>query len=356
MSSLAYSLRGRLRRIEQEKLWTCLLTALLVLMLYSIVNQITIPQQSFDVTIFEEIDFTRFQASPKMPEPPKKRLEERASHAAPPIATPNDIPELDLAAFQEMLTLSKAPAKEVMPLEHKPSDFQPIQAAEVNVGALNIPSLKTPVMQARPGGLPIAVAPSDNFNPSLKTTANLNKMAPVPAYATGRQEPLKGMPPLPRDGDKIEIKKFDTVLEKIDFESLFKELLAWLRENQSELSPALRHYMRYKPGDVTAKVTIPTLDAVYDLFFLCNEHSQDIGLLLVTEGDSASAIMLRDVGFRKRSYSLFIGIAGRNEEREVASVSMFERKPTVEQTSRFYNIFLSWWEKHRPPRDKKSRS
>jgi hypothetical protein len=118
-----------------------------------------------------------------------------------------------------------------------------------------------------------------------------------------------------------------------------------MEENRYEFPPALKHYMRFKNGDVTARVAILTLENEYELFMLCNETSEDFGLLLVAAGDSSQAICLRDTGFRKQSFYLSQGVASRNENHDVASVSMLEQRPTLQETSKFYGIFLSWWDK-----------
>jgi hypothetical protein len=115
--------------------------------------------------------------------------------------------------------------------------------------------------------------------------------------------------------------------------------------NPYEFPPALKHYMHFKKGDVTARVAISTLEEDYELFMLCNEASEDFGLLLVAAGDSTQAICLRDTGFRQQSFYLSKGIASRNESAAVGSVSMLEQRPTLQETSKFYNIFLSWWDK-----------
>jgi hypothetical protein len=356
MSSLVYSLRGRLRRVDQEKLWTYILTTILVLSLYLVVRQITLPEPRFDVEKFAEIDFTRFQPpKPEKPEPEKKPTEKVAEEAAPSTTAPEEIPEIDLEALKEMANLVD-PSKDFTPLERMATLPQSMQMPDINVGTNILPPLNAPVVQNRPGGLPVLGTPSNVYNPNLEASkVGYGGTPGGPGYATGRKDGVKGRKAVDSGIDKVDVKKItEADLKKYDFEKLFLELLAWLRRHQAELTPTLKRYMRYKPGDVTAKVSISAGETGYDLFFLCNEHSQDIGLLLVAEGDSTEAIFLRDQGFRKTSFFLQVGIAGRNEEDEVVSVSMQERRPTTDQISRFYGIFLSWWEKNKPRGEKKS--
>lgn len=155
--------------------------------------------------------------------------------------------------------------------------------------------------------------------------------------------------------DRIPLKKIgENDWESRDLKKLFHELLEWMEVNRYEFPPALKHYMRFKDNDVTARVEITASEKQYELFLLCNKSSEDFGLLLVAAGDSSQAICLRDTGFRKQSFYLSKGIASRNENAAIGSVSMLEQRPTLQETSRFYNIFLSWWDKTKTDGVKKS--
>ncbi|MGH7496822.1 MAG: hypothetical protein ACREOO_31120 [bacterium] len=165
-----------------------------------------------------------------------------------------------------------------------------------------------------------------------------------PASGTGLKSAVdrKGQAP---PANKVEVKEKN--LETVDLNTVFLELIEWLKSHQSELSPVLKHYLRYRPGDLTADIKIETAPVDYDLFILCNEHSQDIGILLV-EQESGNAIMLRDTGFRKKSFYLSKGRASRDEvDHIVSSLTMLENSPTRAETSQFYNIFLSWWDNNK---------
>jgi hypothetical protein len=356
MSSLVYSLRGHFRRVEPEKLWTYILTTIVVLILYWIANQITIDEPRFDVEKFAEIDFTKFiPPKPKAPEPKKKPIEKVATEATPSTTAPLEIPEIDITALKRLADAAKTSPKELTPLQRIASLPQAMRMPEVNVGTIILPPTHAPVIQNNPGGMPVFGAPTTTTVPSLEAVKTSPGRGPSRAgYSTGRIGPVNGPEPRHNDTEKLNVKNFsDADLKKIDFQQLFLELLEWLKAHQSEFSPTVKRFLRYKNGDVTAKVFIPTVEASYDLFILCNEYSQDIGLLLVAEGDSTKAICLRDVGFRKQSFSLKMGVAGRNEREEVAYVSMREERPTLQETSRFYNIFLSWWDKNKKRKEQK---
>jgi hypothetical protein len=172
-------------------------------------------------------------------------------------------------------------------------------------------------------------------------------------YSTGRErgpvnerKSTKNFSDASAKAVKVEVKEKD--LAHVELDKIFQELVGWLLANQSELSETVKKCLRFKQGDITATVNITVEGTPYDLFFLCNDKSQDIGILLVEEGESADATLLRDTGFRKKSFYLSKGMATRDADNSVVSTSMLETSPSQAETSRFYNIFLSWWEKNKP--------
>jgi hypothetical protein len=131
----------------------------------------------------------------------------------------------------------------------------------------------------------------------------------------------------------------------IDFNKLFRELTDWMGNNEVELPVVLKQYMRYNAGDITSRVMIEASPVSYDLFLLANPQSQDIGLLLVSRDEASNAVLLRDTGFRKKSFTLHEGTAGREDgTSNVLSLSMSEEDPTEEVTDKFYRIILAWWD------------
>jgi hypothetical protein len=169
-------------------------------------------------------------------------------------------------------------------------------------------------------------------------------------YSTGRDRaPANERKPTKKVStvaQKVEVKEKN--LANVELDKIFQELVGWLQANQSELSETVKKCLGYKEGDITATVNI-TVDATsYDLYFLCNDKSQDIGILLAEQGQTANATLLRDTGFRKKSFYLSQGIAARDDDNSIISTSMLEQRPSAAETSRFYNIFLSWWDKNKP--------
>jgi len=300
----------------------------------------------------------------------------------PDDAPVTDVPIIDIAGLQELVNQgipSSIAGTGNTPLLHfvpKPGENPKIDLA--SVGGENGAFLPSSSTQGEQGRVLYASTTGDGFNPTLQaaggglgggttgggTTGN--------GYRTGRTGSLPGggnggsgnggpgrsaidRQAEPGHPDRIPLKNVgENDWKSRDLKKLFHELLEWMEANRHEFPPALKHYMRFKNGDVTSRVGITTLENHYELFLLCNKTSEDFGLLLVAAGDSSQAICLRDTGFRKQSFYLSKGIAGRNESAAIGSVSMLEQRPTFQETSKFYNIFLSWWDKTKAGGAKKS--
>ncbi len=206
----------------------------------------------------------------------------------------------------------------------------------IGSGSVAVPTLKLPQGTGEGNGLSVG--------PRLSASSGgRGSVRGGGGYSSGRSGPIAGQKAVNSKAEKITTKNFGEADMKRDLRQIFLELATWMQSNRYEFTPALKSYMRYKPGDVTSRVGIEVGPTVYDLFMLCNEASEDFGLLLVVAGDSAQATCLRDTGFRQQSFFLSKGIAGRDEAREVNTISMMEERPTKQETDRFYDIFLSWW-------------
>jgi hypothetical protein len=348
MSSLVYSLRLRLRRVDQEKLWTYILTTILVLVLYIAVLQLTFPEPQFDVAKFAEIDFTKFQ--PPKPEAKENKPKEQAKVEEAPDPTktaPEEMPPVDLTTLEDLTKMVDQTPKDLSALSRMATATQSLTMPEINVGSVK-PLFNAPVVPNRPGTIAVQGNQSNVYNPNLEASKAGIGGVPGNSYATGRAGPVTGQKAVSAKAEKVAVKNFGEADMKKNLRELFMQLAKWMRENPYEFTPALKSGMRFKPKDLTSMVTIDANATTYELFMLCNEASEDFGLLLVTPGDSASATLLRDTGFRKQSLYLSRGIAGRGEAKEVNSLSMFEESPTKQETDRFYSIFLSWWKKNKP--------
>jgi len=299
---------------------------------------------------------------------------------APDDAPVAEVPIIDVAGLQELANQgvpSSIVATGNTPLVHfvpKPGDNPKIDLA--SVGGENgtlLPSNSIPGERGRV--LYASTTGGDGFNPTLEATSGgFGGDASGEGYRTGRASPFLGggkddagngngrpaLPAINRKGEpghpeKIPLRSTgESDWKSRDIKKLFHELLEWMEANRHEFPPALKHYMRFKQGDVTSRVGILTMENHYELFMLCNKSSEDFGLLLVAAGDSTQAICLRDTGFRKQSFYLSKGVASRNEDHHVASVSMLEQRPTLQETSKFYRIFLSWWDKTKAEGQRKS--
>ncbi|RIK73065.1 hypothetical protein DCC62_18210 [candidate division KSB1 bacterium] len=350
MSSLVYSLRGRWRRMEPEKLWTYALTTIFIAIVYIFLLQVRLSEPRFDVEKFREIDFSRFDPpKPKTIAAAKKTPTVTPKEPTARRSAPADVEEIDLSNLEDFTKLPQIMPEDLSALSRIAAVPQSVALPDVSIGTTTLPPVNAPVVANVKDGLPVVGAPSNVYNPNL--TAAKVGYGGVPAgtnYSTGRAGQISERKPAVTAAEKITVQSFERKRQEIDFDKLFRELLEWLKANQSELSPSVKQYMRYRHGDITAKVAISTDKMDYDLFFLCNEASQDVGLLMVEVSDSSTAIMLRDTGFQKKSFILSKGMAGRGEETKVNSLSMLASNPTISETSKFYDIFLSWWEKNKP--------
>jgi len=294
---------------------------------------------------------------------------------------PNDAPEaevssIDVAGLQELVNQgipSSITGTGNTPLLHfVPKSGENPKIDLASVGGENgtfLPSSSTP---GERGEVLYASATGSGFSPTLQAAGSGLGGKLGDGYGTGRATSLPGeghgkngndgtgRPTIDRPTERshpnrIPLKNVgENDWKSRDLKRLFHELFEWMESNRYEFPPALKHYMRFKGSDVTSRVGITTQENRYELFLLCNKISEDFGLLLVAAGDSSQAICLRDTGFRKQSFYLSKGIASRNESAAIGSVSMLEQRPTLQETSRFYNIFLSWWDKTKTGGAKKS--
>lgn len=394
MSSLVYNLRNQFEEIGAEKLLTALLTILFSIACYFVLRYTNLPDLRFNTEQFAEIDFTKYIA----PEPPRPRpkplpKEKTAAPAdlaptapseaaeptlnivealkqsiviAPPTSPLQDVKtqenirlevgKIDLAQrhIEIVGNLSRPNVLQsttVPPVQTKPALPNAIQLPHVRVTTgeqllENLPPIQHRQTGVHGGGVPgRTTQPAMTISPAAGSSGsgmagNRSQIADPPARL--QEQPQE------KTAQKIEVKNFANVDLKKIFKVLFIKLTEWLKQSHKELSPAVKHFMSYKPGDLTTVVLIDTRDHVYELFIRCNELSEEVGILMAETGENGEAIYLRDVGFKQQSHYLGIGQVGRNEYGEVFTVSMREEMPSREQTARFYNIFLSWWKTNNP--------
>jgi len=342
MSSLVYSLRGHLRRVEPEKIWSYSITTILVLLIYLLVNQITVDEPRFNVEKFAEIDFTKFQ-------PPKPKTEEVKKKEAPK-------PQPDVEAPPEMIDfkmlenlaqeIAMAPTNIVVP--QTPIIQQQLELPKIQLD-MKILNDRLPTIQNQFGDIPIMTA-----NPSTQGNTSLQALSARGNFVVGR--PAKKVGPVAVQGKQvvedvtkpIPVKNRSDAQIKSALNEMFIKLLEWMKANHKELTPALNIFLDVRQDDLTGEFKIVTATGeTYDLFIACNEISQNVAILLVAGVDN-SAICLKDVGFRQESHYLTKGFAVRDKHtNNVMSVSSREEAPILSETRKFYNIFLAWWETQR---------
>jgi hypothetical protein len=395
MSSLGYNLRNQLEEVRAEIWWTGFLTILSIVASYLALRYTALPEQHFNIEKFAEIDFTKYVSpEPPMPKPKPLPREKSTVEAEPAPAAPSQEADANLVLFEALKQpvvaapptspLHDATMKENVRFEAGKIDLaqQRIEIVGSAIGQNILKSTTAPPLQTKPA-LPKAIQLphvrvtagdqlEENLPPILHRSASLRGGAAPgkilqPAMPISRAVGGTGTGPAgttrspiteqatrvdeqghEKTAQKIEVKNFANVDLKKIFKVLFLKLAEWLKQSQKELSPAVKHFMNYKQGDLTTVVLIDAHDQVYEWFIRCNEASEEVGILMAEMGENGEAIYLRDVGFKQQSHYLGIGQVGRNENGEVFTVSMREETPSREQTTRFYNIFLSWWKANNP--------
>jgi len=394
MSTLRYNLRNQLEEIRAEVWWTGLLTIFFVTASYFALRYTALPAVHFNTEQFSEIDFAKYLApEPPMTRPKPAPREKTSAQAEPAPTAPIQAADVNLTlidALSQPLVIAPptSPLQDNKTIESIRFEAGKIDLAQPrieivgNVSGHNVlQSTAAPPLRTKPA-LPKAIQLpqvrvttgeqlTENLPPILHRSTGLKGggvpgriLQPAMAISPtsgGAAKNLAGSRPMPAEqptrlneqtqekiAQKIEVKKFANVDLKKIFKVLFIKLADWLKQSQKELSPAVKHFMSYKPGDLTTVVLIDTHDQVYELFIRCNEQSEEVGILMAQTGENGEAIYLRDVGFKQQSHYLGIGQVGRNEYGEVFTVSMREETPSREQTTRFYNIFLSWWKTNNP--------
>jgi len=297
---------------------------------------------------FETIEFEKFvPPKPKTPDKPKPKEVEQPK--PDPLAPVQPSP-IDFQLLENLDDILTEPQPDFMPLQDNviPEAFQ---LPDIQVDT-RIIDKNAPVVRDRVGNLEIATTRT-NPNANLSIDARRFKGNIAVSQGIGKKIKDGSVSGKEKTKDNVQSVKPKNVGEaemKEALNKMFLALLSWLEKNQSSLSPALQVFMEYKPGDLASKVQVETGGVLYDLFIKCNESSQELGILLVTVGgERADAIYLRNVGFTNESHYLSKGYAVREEDSgQVLSVGMVEEAPTREETSRFYGIFLAWWDKNKP--------
>jgi len=129
---------------------------------------------------------------------------------------------------------------------------------------------------------------------------------------------------------------------------MMQPLIAWLRENPAELSPVEGKFLRQNPGDLASRVVFLLEDETrgnirYELLLLFKPSIDELRICLI---DGNTAIQLIDKGLQERSNYLRIGSVMYSGSEKI-SIQSTQIVPSEEATRRFYQIFLSWWNRTR---------
>ncbi|MDI6401632.1 hypothetical protein QLX67_06470 [Balneolaceae bacterium ANBcel3] len=132
--------------------------------------------------------------------------------------------------------------------------------------------------------------------------------------------------------------------EYSDMDPIINDLIAWMRENPSDLPVPVERRMeggRWDDNNLTSRILFYIGDEQYDLLLMAKEEDLELHIFLVE--NKVDVTYLIDRGFRGESNSLRIGNVG-YQDHDIAHVDSQMRPAGLQQTKEFYQIFLSWWE------------
>lgn len=327
-----------------ERTLTFAITTLLFVGLYFLLNQWALPDTRLQTEDFETIEFEKFIPPPPKPPEVQKPKEETPTKLDPAAQAPQQPALFDFKLFEQLDELVAPPQKELVEITQTKVDLTSFQIPKIDLQnqqfVEHAPQVRNdfgdiPIEASKPDAMPQANIDVKNAKTSFWPLGGEGKKVGTVNVAGKQQVEEKVTKIEPKQMSQAEIDK--------RLNELFMKLLQWLKANHVELSPTMQKYLNYKAGDLTSRVQVQVQGELFQLILICNEISQDIGILLVRESDN-EVIYLRDSGFRRESHYLSKGVALRDAHKQVLSVSTSEEAPTREETGKFYGIFLSWWE------------
>ena len=342
---MLHAIRLRYRywfRLDERNL-AILITGILVFGLYIILSRASMPNISFKTEDFNDIEFEKFiPPPPKALDKPKvkesKKLE--TTLLKPTIVDFKMLDQLDDMLKRPDKNLLTTPQTELIPENLQLPDIKmqtniindaPYIKRNINASLpiLSSVATKVPKINIDPMAIKGDFVPAEKFKRKTNASVIKNKKK--------SEENIK----------QVNTQVFDKTKIDMALNELFLKLVSWLKKNETPLTPALKMFLGYKPTDLACQARVKAGTEIYDLFIVCNEISQEIGILLISLKDN-SVIYLRDIGFRRESYYLSKGVTVRNSQGQVLSVGTQEEAPTLKETNKFYSIFLSWWQASNP--------
>ena len=118
-------------------------------------------------------------------------------------------------------------------------------------------------------------------------------------------------------------------------------IMEWMRLNASALPPGIRRHVGQRRGDLTARAAIVHEGASFEVFLLARVPVREIHVVLV-RGEETHYLI--DRSFQREGRSFRTGYARRSSG-AIQGVVSEEKPASSREASRFYRVFLAWWDK-----------
>ena len=343
-------IRINLTRKSKRKFAASILTAVVLLCLFILMNGFALPKRDLIAKHYDDINWMRFI--------PKPIRFDKAEETAP-----NEEKETEIER------ISSQPAIERVELDILLEQFD-LSAIELETRTLESPSKAA--SQAQPENLRIdlgATLIAGDFNltfneaspllSSFRGRGNNTSAKGTVSVIAGEGEAIgKGLGTFDEDVGtdfqgpqifgpgggliRIGLKKMEDFGEGYDdFAAIYKPLVEWMKLHPAELPDVVNRFMTYQLGDLTSWVNFSIENREFEMFLLCIESTYEVRLALIEQLDVTYLI---DQGFRKKSNFLRVGAINRLENNEILKFGTNLRPPSDRRAEEFYQLFLSWWE------------
>ena len=117
-------------------------------------------------------------------------------------------------------------------------------------------------------------------------------------------------------------------------------IMEWMRLNGSRLPPGIRRHVGQREGDLTARAKAVHEGSSYEVFLLARVPVREIHVVLVRGEETYYLI---DRSFQREGRSFRTGFA-RRASGVIQGVVSEEQAASSHEASRFYDVFLAWWD------------
>lgn len=340
-------IRINLTKQSKRKLAASILTAVVLLCLFILMNGFALPKRDLIAKHYDNINWMRF-----IPKPIRFDIAEETAS--------NEEKETEIDRISSQPAIERVPIDMIFDLR------------AIELGTRTLESRSKPASEAQPeniridlGATPIAGDFNLTFDEAspLRTVSrgqgnNTSAKGTVSVIAGEGEAIGKGFGTFDEDVGtdfqgpqifgpgggliRIGLKKMEDFGEGYnDFAAIYKPLVEWMKLHPAELPDVVKRFMTYQPGDLTSWVNFSIENREFEMFLLCVESTYEVRLALIEQLDVTYLI---DQGFRKKSNFLRVGAINRLENNEILKFGTKLRAPSDQRAAEFYQLFLSWWE------------